>query len=189
MAAHSGLGFPPSASPSASSPTSLLPQTPTSAPLGPSRDDKKPKRGIRQLNEQQLAKKRQNDREAQRAIRERTKNQIESLEQKVKELESGQAYRQLQDLIREKAALKAENAGLKKRLESIYAIVEPTLRECGLPRSRSGNDLEAYGLRSAPLHGRRSVSLDQVKSHISRVRTVRHEVTSDRYCASRGIFC
>lgn len=127
MASTSGLAYPPSLSPSASSPASSIP--PNLAPLTPGsgRDEKKPKRGVRQLNEQQLAKKRQNDREAQRAIRERTKNQIEALEQKVRELESGQAYRQLQDLIHEKAALRAENEELRQRLESVLAIVEPAL--------------------------------------------------------------
>ena len=40
-------------------------------------------RGVANLTPDQLAKKRANDREAQRAIRERTKNTIEQLERKI----------------------------------------------------------------------------------------------------------
>lgn len=41
-------------------------------------------RGVANLTPDQLAKKRANDREAQRAIRERTKNTIEQLERKIR---------------------------------------------------------------------------------------------------------
>jgi hypothetical protein len=41
-------------------------------------------RGVANLTPDQLAKKRANDREAQRAIRERTKNQIENLERRIR---------------------------------------------------------------------------------------------------------
>lgn len=85
------------------------------------------KRGSRQLSEQQLAKKRQNDREAQRAIRERTRQTITALENKVKDLEGGQAYRQMQELVQEKDALRAENEDLKRRLADIIALCDPPL--------------------------------------------------------------
>ena len=47
------------------------------------------------LTPDQLAKKRANDREAQRAIRERTKGQIEGLERKIQELTSQQPYQEV----------------------------------------------------------------------------------------------
>lgn len=93
----------------------------------PHNGEKRTRRGVRHLSEQQLEKKRKNDREAQRAIRERTKNQIEQLEMKVKELESGQAFQQMQELKRERDALQAENERIKASLASIQALIQPLL--------------------------------------------------------------
>ncbi|CRK12781.1 hypothetical protein BN1723_017307, partial [Verticillium longisporum] len=73
-------------------------------------------RGVANLTPAQLAKKRANDREAQRAIRERTKNQIENLEKKIQELTSQQPYQDLQAAVRAKEAVEAENADIKRRL-------------------------------------------------------------------------
>ena len=89
--------------------------------------DKRTRRGVRHLSEQQLEKKRKNDREAQRAIRERTKNQIEALEMRVKELESGQAYQQMQELRRERDELQAENEKIKASLIRVQALIQPLL--------------------------------------------------------------
>lgn len=83
------------------------------------------KSGIRTLNPAQLEKKRANDREAQRAIRERTKKQIESLEQKIRDLESGEAYRQLQDALKQREAVEAENLELKRRFAQILELARP----------------------------------------------------------------
>ena len=84
-------------------------------------------RGIASLTPEQLAKKRANDREAQRAIRERTKQQIESLEREIQELKSQQPYRDLQQIIRQKEAVEAENADIKKHLALILEIIKPLL--------------------------------------------------------------
>ena len=84
-------------------------------------------RGVANLTPEQLAKKRANDREAQRAIRERTKGQIESLERKIQELTSQQPYQELQHAIRQKELVEAENEEIKKRLTSILAIVQPLI--------------------------------------------------------------
>lgn len=84
-------------------------------------------RGVANLTPEQLAKKRANDREAQRAIRERTKGQIESLERKIQELTSQQPYQELQHAIRQRELVEAENEEIKKRLTSILAIVQPLL--------------------------------------------------------------
>ncbi|KAI0837339.1 hypothetical protein F5Y06DRAFT_271405 [Hypoxylon sp. FL0890] len=84
-------------------------------------------RGVANLTPEQLAKKRANDREAQRAIRERTKNQIENLERRIRELTSQQPYQELQAVIRAKEAVEAENAEIKARLASIMSLIQPIL--------------------------------------------------------------
>ncbi|KAF2189099.1 hypothetical protein K469DRAFT_626975 [Zopfia rhizophila CBS 207.26] len=88
-------------------------------------------RGVANLTPEQLARKRANDREAQRAIRERTKNQIDRLNQRIRELESQQPYHDLQVVLREKEAVQAENADIRKRLESVVSIIQPILRASG----------------------------------------------------------
>ncbi|EUC43618.1 hypothetical protein COCMIDRAFT_27947 [Bipolaris oryzae ATCC 44560] len=88
-------------------------------------------RGVANLTPEQLARKRANDREAQRAIRERTKNQIDALNQRIRDLESQQPYSDLQVVLREKEAIQAENADIKKRLESVLSIIQPIVRATG----------------------------------------------------------
>lgn len=84
-------------------------------------------RGVANLNPDQLAKKRANDREAQRAIRERTRTQIESLERKIQELTAQQPYQDLQHVMRQKEMVEAENEEIKKRLNSVFSILQPLL--------------------------------------------------------------
>ncbi|KAH6717888.1 hypothetical protein BKA61DRAFT_670309 [Leptodontidium sp. MPI-SDFR-AT-0119] len=104
------------------------------SPADPSSDSNKKRRttgsssrGVANLTPDQLAKKRANDREAQRAIRERTKNQIENLEQKIRELTSQQPYQELQHVIRQKEQVEAENVEIKKRLSSVVLLIQPML--------------------------------------------------------------
>ncbi|PNP41086.1 hypothetical protein TGAMA5MH_06956 [Trichoderma gamsii] len=82
-------------------------------------------RGVANLTPEQLAKKRANDREAQRAIRERTKNQIERLEKRIRELENQKPYQDLQVVVRAKEAIEAENAEIKRRLATIITMLQP----------------------------------------------------------------
>ncbi|PTB63836.1 hypothetical protein BBK36DRAFT_1180563 [Trichoderma citrinoviride] len=82
-------------------------------------------RGVANLTPEQLAKKRANDREAQRAIRERTKNQIERLERRIQELEAQKPYQDLQVVVRAKEAIEAENVEIKRRLASIIGMLQP----------------------------------------------------------------
>ena len=82
-------------------------------------------RSVASLTPDQLAKKRANDREAQRAIRERTKNQIEKLEQRIQELESQQPYQELQAVLREKQAIQEENNEIRRRLASVINTLQP----------------------------------------------------------------
>jgi len=89
-------------------------------------------RGVANLTPDQLAKKRANDREAQRAIRERTKNQIEAYERKIRDLEGQQPYQELQHVLRQKELVEAENADIKKRLSQVLALIQPILGAHGM---------------------------------------------------------
>ena len=84
-------------------------------------------RGVASLTPDQLAKKRANDREAQRAIRERTRNQIEGLERRIQELTAQQPYRELENALREKERAQAENEEIKRRLASVLRLIQPLL--------------------------------------------------------------
>lgn len=79
-------------------------------------------RGVANLTPQQLERKRANDREAQRAIRERTKQQIDHLNEKIRELESAQPYRDLQAVISQKEAVQAENDEIKRQLAQFINV-------------------------------------------------------------------
>lgn len=70
------------------------------------------------------------DREAQRAIRERTKLTIENLERRIQELTSQQPYQELQAALRAKEAVEAENADIKRRLAAIVAMIHPLITQC-----------------------------------------------------------
>lgn len=67
------------------------------------------------------------DREAQRAIRERTKHTIENLENRIKELTSQQPYQELQAALRDKETVEQELADVKSRMASILSIIQPVL--------------------------------------------------------------
>jgi len=110
------------------------------------------KRGVRHLTAAQLAKKRANDRESQRAIRERTKRQIETLESRVKELESGEAYQRLHAIVKEKEALQAENDEIRTRLTSVLSILQPIVDA----RTGQLNSLSLCLALSSPLCTNRS---------------------------------
>ncbi|ESZ96217.1 hypothetical protein SBOR_3375 [Sclerotinia borealis F-4128] len=84
-------------------------------------------RGVANLTPTQLAKKRANDREAQRSIRQRTKDQMEEYERKIKELTSQQPYQELQHVIRQKEMVEQENLDIKQKLSQVIAIITPLL--------------------------------------------------------------
>lgn len=96
----------------------------TAAPNGRKRKAGQPgSRGVANLTPEQLAKKRANDREAQRAIRERTKNTIEGLEARIRELESQQPYQELQRALADRDRALQECEQLKTRLAAVAGIV------------------------------------------------------------------
>ncbi|KAM5342940.1 hypothetical protein ACJ41O_013906 [Fusarium nematophilum] len=92
-------------------------------------------RGVANLTPEQLAKKRANDREAQRAIRERTKNQIESLERRIQDLTNQQPYQELQAVLRAKEAVEQENADIKRRLAGIVAMLQPLIGQAAVEQA------------------------------------------------------
>ncbi len=106
--------------------------------LPPSQSSRKRKatsagsRGVATLTPDQLAKKRANDRDAQRAIRERTKQTIENLERRIQELTAQQPYQELQAVIREKDAIQAENTEIRRRLSTVLTLIQPIVGAQGL---------------------------------------------------------
>lgn len=67
------------------------------------------------MNAEQLARKRANDREAQRSIRQRTKDHIERLENRIRELTEGQNGN-LEEVQQRNAELERELRNLKESL-------------------------------------------------------------------------
>ncbi|OKL63901.1 hypothetical protein UA08_00847 [Talaromyces atroroseus] len=90
-------------------------------------------RGVANLTPEQLARKRANDRQAQRAIRERTKSQIEALERRVRELSSQQPYQDIHKLVSERNQIMAENQDIKRRLGAMMNILQPLVDRDGMP--------------------------------------------------------
>ena len=84
-------------------------------------------RGVANLTPDQLAKKRANDRQAQRAIRERTKTHIDALEQRVRELSSQKPFLDLQAALKQNEAIIAENKELRQGLRAIVDTIQPLL--------------------------------------------------------------
>lgn len=67
------------------------------------------------------------DREAQRAIRERHRLRTEQYEHEIRELKSKQPYQELQAVLRQKEAVEAELAEVKRCMAAIMAMVQPIL--------------------------------------------------------------
>ena len=93
-------------------------------------------RGVANLTPEQLEKKRANDREAQRAIRERTKIQIETLEARIRELTSTQPYQEIQNILRQKELVELENADIKRRLAAVIDLIQPILANNSVAESQ-----------------------------------------------------
>lgn len=83
-------------------------------------------RSVTTLTAAQLERKRANDREAQRAIRQRTKDHIEGLERQVRELTAQidtNSSTKMMELIRRNEELEQENAVLRTRLSHAVAAL------------------------------------------------------------------
>ncbi|OIW27572.1 hypothetical protein CONLIGDRAFT_619148 [Coniochaeta ligniaria NRRL 30616] len=92
-------------------------------------------RGVANLTPEQLEKKRANGKFlaaslaalAQRAIRERTKTQIDSLQRQIHELKSQQPQLELQAALRAKEDVESELLDIKRRLASVVSMIQPIL--------------------------------------------------------------
>ncbi|KAF2812771.1 uncharacterized protein BDZ99DRAFT_383396 [Mytilinidion resinicola] len=80
-------------------------------------------RSVTTLTATQLERKRASDREAQRAIRERTKNHIESLERRIITQDADSELR-LTELLQRNNELENKNAVLQTRLSHALASLE-----------------------------------------------------------------
>lgn len=98
-------------------------------------------RGVANLTPEQLAKKRANDREAQRAIRERTRNTIESLERRIKELESQQPYQDLQRVIHERDRALQQCEELRRKLETVVNVAAGAQQQQQQPNLHGMSDV------------------------------------------------
>ncbi|KAJ4229249.1 hypothetical protein NW757_014070 [Fusarium falciforme] len=107
----------------ASSAPSRVANTTRSAGIKPATHKRKGPRSVSALSPSQLARKRANDREAQRAIRARTKEHIERLERELKELKSKQSHDQtVQELLCRNKALEEELMQLKENIRVSMAL-------------------------------------------------------------------
>ncbi|ODA79231.1 hypothetical protein RJ55_04824 [Drechmeria coniospora] len=115
---------------------------------------KKGTRSVSTLTPQQLARKRANDREAQRAIRARTKDHIEKLEQELEELRSLQSRdKTVQDLLRRNKALEDEVRHLKENMgisltSSPYSA--PTVYDDNISATSSGGAIPSPQMSPLP---------------------------------------
>jgi hypothetical protein len=82
-------------------------------------------RGVANLTRAQLVKKRASDREAQRLNRQRTKNRIASLEERIRELESQQPVQELQVVLREKELAQAEICAFREQCLRFLSVIQP----------------------------------------------------------------
>ncbi|KAH7356771.1 hypothetical protein BKA65DRAFT_592326 [Rhexocercosporidium sp. MPI-PUGE-AT-0058] len=87
-------------------------------------------RSVASLTPEQLARKRANDREAQRSIRQRTKTHIEELEQRIRDLSQNQDAKGFEQIERRNAELEEELRQLRELLgrsdASVASSPEPT---------------------------------------------------------------
>ncbi|GKZ63276.1 hypothetical protein AnigIFM49718_011346 [Aspergillus niger] len=110
-------------------------------------------RGLANLTPEQLAKKRARDRQAQRAIREKTKAHINLLERRVRELSSQKPFLDLQAVLRQNEIIQAENREIRQGLKAIMDILQPLLGKHklnSLPSTPSTTATHIPSVRSTP---------------------------------------
>jgi chromosome segregation ATPase len=104
-------------------------EAPPSKPGAKRRASRAGTRSVATLTPEQLARKRANDREAQRSIRQRTRDHIESLEQRIRDLSGGwQDERNIDEIKRRNEELEEE----LKRLKNIIDTIEDDMGSSSL---------------------------------------------------------
>ncbi|KUJ23796.1 uncharacterized protein LY89DRAFT_692724 [Mollisia scopiformis] len=91
------------------------------------------KRSVTHLSKAQLARKRANDREAQRNIRQRTKEHIENLERKVKELEQGSRSGSMERVLKRNKELEDEVEKLRAQISTSHTSTPPSQTISDIP--------------------------------------------------------
>lgn len=105
---------------------------PSTKPCAKRRASRAGTRSVATLTPEQLARKRANDREAQRNIRQRTRNHIESLEQRIRDLSGDrQDVRNVEEIQRRNEELEEE----LKRLKDILHALEDDMGSSPLTTS------------------------------------------------------
>ncbi|KAG5991786.1 hypothetical protein E4U43_003936 [Claviceps pusilla] len=118
-------------------------RSPSAEPAKSCSSKRKGTRSVSTLTPSQLARKRANDREAQRAIRARTKEHIERLEHELEELRSNHGRdKTVQDLIRRNKALEEELRQLKESM-GVAINSSPYSAPTGTAFSHTLGDLQA----------------------------------------------
>ncbi|KAL5119726.1 hypothetical protein ACEQ8H_002332 [Pleosporales sp. CAS-2024a] len=127
-------------------------------------------RSVTTLTAAQLERKRANDREAQRAIRQRTKDHIDTLERQVRDLtaqlENGSSSRMM-DLMRRNEELEQENALLRARLGHAVSSLAVPEHGTGAPSPSDRVQMLSHARRSSTGTARSVHSLPEMSTPIS----------------------
>ncbi|KAL6820162.1 hypothetical protein J3E69DRAFT_357570 [Trichoderma sp. SZMC 28015] len=137
-----------------------MPRSSSGEPTKPSK--RKGTRSVSTLTPSQLARKRANDREAQRAIRARTKEHIERLERELAELKGVQSRdRKVQELLRRNKFLEQEIARLREHMGYTATDSSYSSNSAGTPGTMPNS---AHDLYFGPLTPGPSVYDDNLSS-------------------------
>ncbi|KAH4080426.1 hypothetical protein HBI80_140330 [Parastagonospora nodorum] len=127
-------------------------------------------RSVTTLTAAQLERKRANDREAQRAIRQRTKDHIDTLERQVRDLtaqlETGSSSRMM-DLMRRNEELEQENAVLRARLGHAVSALAVPEHGTGAPSPSDRVQMLSHARRSSTGTARSVHSVPEMSTPIS----------------------
>ncbi|KAL1986449.1 hypothetical protein VTN96DRAFT_6369 [Rasamsonia emersonii] len=117
---------------------------------GRKRDSRAGTRKVTSLTAEQLERKRANDREAQRTIRQRTKEHIENLEHQVAELSA--KGEQMDRVLQRNAALEAEIAHLRQQLSMLSGRRSMYRVDAGEDERRSSTSSNDPSIMSSPFN-------------------------------------
>ncbi|KAJ9141695.1 hypothetical protein NKR23_g7712 [Pleurostoma richardsiae] len=124
-------------------------QSPSAEPVKSGK--RKGTRSVSTLTPAQLARKRANDREAQRAIRARTKEHIEKLEREIEDLRSQQNRDEaIQELIRRNKELEKQLRTLRESMGIPHTPQYPPAESLSVPNSTVSSRASSFGQHSAP---------------------------------------
>ncbi|PSN66903.1 hypothetical protein BS50DRAFT_600503 [Corynespora cassiicola Philippines] len=128
-------------------------------------------RSVTTLTAAQLERKRANDREAQRAIRQRTKDHIENLERQVRDLTAQQSTntsQKMMELMRRNDELEQENAVLRTRLShAVAALGVPDQSGAGAPSPSDRIQVPSAARRSSTGTARSAHSVPEMATPVS----------------------